>query len=84
MPGRTFRPSYGSDQIFLLSPSSREWLPADLDPTPILTRYGGVTRGAVPSDPRMRVAVLFSCNRGLAAAASLRRSSFVKREAQGE
>ncbi|MGH7148984.1 MAG: hypothetical protein ACREIJ_13935 [Nitrospiraceae bacterium] len=47
MPGRTFRP-YGHNQIFLLPPSLREWLPADLDLTPILTTYGGVTRGAVP------------------------------------
>ena len=84
MPGRTFRPCYGYDQIFLWSPSLREWLPVDLDPTPILTTYGGVTRSAVPSDPRMWVAVLLCCNRGFAAATSLRRSSFVKREAEGE
>lgn len=34
---------------------------ADLDLTPILTTFGGVTRDTVPSDPcdpRMRVAVL--------------------------
>jgi MerR HTH family regulatory protein len=33
-------------------------LVADLDLTPILTTYGGVTRGTVPYDPRMLVAVL--------------------------
>ena len=72
MPGRMFRPYYGGyDQIFLLPPSLREWLPADLEQTPILTTHGGLTRGAYPSDPRMRVAVLFSCNRGSAAATSL-------------
>ena len=78
MPRRTCRP-YGHDQTFLLPPSLREWLPADLD----LTTYGGEAQGAYPSDPRMRVAVLFSSNRGFAAATSLRRSSLVKREAQG-
>lgn len=69
MPGRTFRP-YDQDQIFLLPPSLREWLPADhlaffvadlvedLDLKPILTTYGGVMRGTVPYDPRMLVAVL--------------------------
>ncbi|MDP3091474.1 MAG: hypothetical protein Q8N04_12400 [Nitrospira sp.] len=69
MPGRTFRP-YDQEQIFLLPPSLREWLPADhrasvvadlvedLDLKPILTTYGGVTRGSVPYDPRMLVAVL--------------------------
>ena len=55
MPRRTFRP-YGHDQTFLLPLSSREWLPADLDLTPIPATYGGVTRGTVPSDPRRRVA----------------------------
>ena len=53
MPRRTCRP-YGHDQTFLLPPSLREWLPADLD----LTTYGGEAQGAYPSDPRMRVAVL--------------------------
>ena len=68
MPGRMLRP-YEYDQIFLLPPSLREWLPADhpasfvadLDLTPILTTFGGVTRDTAPSDPcdpRMRVAVL--------------------------
>lgn len=57
MPKRTVC-LYGRAQIFLLPPSLRAWLPADLDLAPILTTYGGVTRGTVPSDPRMRVAVL--------------------------
>ena len=70
MPRRTCRP-YGHDQTFLLPPSLREWLPADLEQTPILTTHGGETQGAYPSDPRMRVAVLFSSNRGSAAAMSL-------------
>ena len=73
MPGRTFRP-YGHNQISSLPLSFREWLPADLEQTPILTTHGGETQGAYPSDPRMRVAVLFSSNRGSAAAMSLRRS----------
>ena len=71
MPGRTFRP-YEQDQIFLLPPSLREWLPADplascvadlvedLDLQPILTTSGGVRRGTVPDDPRMLVAVWLS------------------------
>ena len=69
MPGRTFRP-YDQDQIFLLPPSLRDWLPTDhlasfvadlvedLDLKPILTTYGGVMRGSAPYDPRMLVAVL--------------------------
>ena len=57
MPRRTCRP-YGYNQILLLPSSLWEWLPADLDLTPIPTTYGGVTRDTVPSDPRRRVAVL--------------------------
>ena len=57
MPRRTCRP-YGYNQILLLPSSLREWLPADLDLTPIPTTYGGVTRDTVPSDPRRRLAVL--------------------------
>ena len=57
MPRRTLRP-YGHDQAFLLPPSLREWLRAHLDLTSIPTTHGGVTQGAVPSDPRRRVAVL--------------------------
>ena len=74
MPGRTFRP-YGHDQIFLLHPSLREWLPADLHLMPILTKYGGVTRGAVPSDPRMRVAgLLYAEARGVPASPQIART----------
>ncbi len=82
MPRRTLRP-YGHDQTFLLPPSLRERLWAHLDLTPIPTTHGGEKQGAYPSDPRMRVAVLFSSNRGFAAATSLRCSSLVKGEAQG-
>ena len=69
MAGRTFRP-YDQDQIFLLPPSLRDWLPADhlasfvadlvedLNLTPILNTYGDLTRGTVPYDPGMLVAVL--------------------------
>ncbi|MBU6434113.1 MAG: IS1182 family transposase [Nitrospirae bacterium] len=69
MPGRTFRP-HDQDQIFLLPPSLRDWLPADhlsyfvadlveeLDLHPLLKTYGDLTRGTVPYDPRMLVAVL--------------------------
>jgi transposase len=69
MPTRTFRP-FEPDQLLLLPPSLRDWLPADhlayfvadlvedLDLKPILTTYGNLTRGTVPYDPRMLVAVL--------------------------
>jgi transposase len=61
MPTRTFRP-FEPDQLLLLPPSLRDWLPADLvedlDLKPILTAYGDLTRGTVPYDPRMLVAVL--------------------------
>ena len=57
MPRRTFR-QYGHDQTVLLPLSLREWLPANLDLTPIPTMYGGVTRDTFPSDPRRRIAVL--------------------------
>jgi transposase len=69
MPGRTFRP-YEPDQLLLLPPSLRDWLPAahlayvvadlveDLDLKPILNASGDLTRGTVPYDPRMLVAVL--------------------------
>jgi transposase len=66
---RTFRP-YEPDQILLLPPSLREWLPAghlayfvmdvvaDLDLSDILEAYGGPARGTAPFDPRMMVGVL--------------------------
>lgn len=69
MPSRTFRP-FEPDQLLLLPPSLRDWLPADhlayfvadvveeLDLQPILNTYGGLTRGTIPYDPRMLVAVL--------------------------
>lgn len=69
MPTRTFRP-YEPDQLLLLPPSLRDWLPADhlayfvadvveeLDLQPILNTYGDLTRGTAPYDPRMLVAVL--------------------------
>lgn len=69
MTTRAFRP-YEPDEQWLLPPSPREWLPEDhlayfvadlvneLDLTPILQPYGGVTRGTVPYHPRMLVTVL--------------------------
>lgn len=69
MPGRTFRP-YEPDQLLLLPPSLRDWLPADhlayfvadlveeLDLQPLLKTYGGLTRGTAPYDPQMLVRVL--------------------------
>ncbi|MGH7256499.1 MAG: transposase, partial [Nitrospirales bacterium] len=69
MPTRAFRSS-DPDELWLLPPSPRDWLPADhladfvsdlvdeLDLTPILKTYGGVTRGTVPYHPRMLVTVL--------------------------
>ncbi len=70
MTTRTFRP-YDPDELWLLPPSPREWLPEghladvvsdvvdELDLKAILTTYGGVTRGAAPYHPRMLVKVLF-------------------------
>ena len=70
MSPRTFRP-YEPDELWLLPPSPRDWLPEGhraemvsdvvdaLDRTDILTRYGGVTRGVAPYHPRMLVKVLF-------------------------
>ena len=70
MTTRTFRP-YEPDDLWLLPPSPREWLPEGhlaevvsdvvdaLDLTAILTTYGGVTRGTAPYPPRMLVKVLF-------------------------
>ena len=69
MTPRTFRP-YEPDQILLLPPSLREWLPgghlayfimdvvADLDLSEIVKFYGGPARGTVPFEPRMMVGVL--------------------------
>jgi transposase len=69
MTTRTFRP-YEPDDLWLLPPSPREWLPEEhlaffvselveaLDLTPILKIYGGVTRGTVPYHPQLLVKVL--------------------------
>ena len=69
METRTFR-AYEPDQILLLPPSLREWLPdnhlayflldvvATLDLNKILKVYGGPARGEVPFDPRMMTGVL--------------------------
>jgi transposase len=66
MTTRTFRP-YDPEELWLLPPSPRDWLPEEhlayflsdlveeLDLTPILTTYGGVTRGTVPYHPAMLV-----------------------------
>lgn len=66
---RTFRP-YDRDQMLLLPPSLREWLPTghlvyfiadlveSLDLSEILDCYGGPARGTVPYDPKMLTAVL--------------------------
>ena len=70
MPTRNFRP-YEPDDLWLLPPSPREWLPEghlaevvsdvvdELNLKGLLTRYGGVTRGVAPYHPRMLVKVLF-------------------------
>jgi len=70
MSTRTFRP-YEPDDLWLLPPSPREWLPEghlaevvsdvvdELDLNNILRTYGGVTRGVAPYHPRMLVKVLF-------------------------
>jgi len=66
---RTFRP-YEPDQLLLLSPSLKDWLPEGhlsyfvsdlvdtLDLGPVVKTYGSVTRGNAPYDPRMLVKVL--------------------------
>jgi transposase len=69
MTTRTFRP-YEPDDLWLLPPSPRDWLPEDhlayfvsdvvdaVDLRPILAAYRGVRRGTVPYHPRMLVKVL--------------------------
>lgn len=66
---RTFR-SYEPDDLWLLPPSPRDWLPEEhlalfvsdlveeLNLTPLLQTYGGVARGTAPYHPRMLVKVL--------------------------
>ena len=70
MSTRTFRP-YEPDDLWLLPPSPRDWLPEghlaevvsdvvdELDLKAILATYGSVTRGVAPYHPRMLVKVLF-------------------------
>jgi transposase len=69
MTTRMFRP-YDPDELWLLPPSPRDWLPEDhlayfvsdlvdeLNLTPLLATYGGVTRGTVPYHPQLLVKVL--------------------------
>ncbi|MGB4893062.1 MAG: transposase, partial [Nitrospira sp.] len=69
MTMRTFR-SYDPDELWLLPPSPRDWLPEDhlayfladvveeLNLQPILATYGGVTRGTAPYHPQLLVKVL--------------------------
>jgi transposase len=69
MTTRTFR-SYDPDELWLLPPSPRDWLPEDhlayfladlveaLNLQPILATYGGVTRGTAPYHPQLLVKVL--------------------------
>lgn len=69
MTTRMFR-SYDPDELWLLPPSPRDWLPEDhlayfladlvdeLNLTPILVTYGGVTRGTAPYHPQLLVKVL--------------------------
>jgi transposase len=64
-----FRP-YDPDELWLLPPSPRDWLPEDhlayflsdlvdeFNLTPILVSYGGVTRGTAPYHPQLLVKVL--------------------------
>lgn len=66
---RTFRP-FEVDQLLLLPPSLKEWLPSGhlvyfildliskLDLSEILKTYGGETRGNTPYDPRMMVGLV--------------------------
>lgn len=69
MTERTFRP-YDRDQLLLLPPSLKEWLPAghlvyfvadlveSLDLGEIMEYYGGPARGTVPYDPKILTGVL--------------------------
>lgn len=69
MTMRTFRP-YDPEELWLLPPSPRDWLPEDhlayflsdlvdeLNLQPILKTYGGVMRGTVPYHPQLLVKVL--------------------------
>ena len=69
MTTRMFRP-YDPDELWLLPPSPRDWLPEDhlayflsdlvdvLNLQPILMTYGGVTRGTAPYHPQLLVKVL--------------------------
>jgi len=69
MTTRTFRP-YDPDELWLLPPSPRDWLPEDhlvyflsdlvdeLNLQPILATYGTVTRGTAPYHPQLLVKVL--------------------------
>jgi len=69
MTMRTFR-SYDPDELWLLPPSPRDWLPEDhlayfladvveeLNLQPILATYGGVTRGTAPYHPQLLVKML--------------------------
>jgi transposase len=69
---KTYR-DWAPDQIFLLPPSPRDWLPeadlvyflldtvATLDLTPIFAHYERELRGQPPFHPRMMVALLLYC-----------------------
>lgn len=69
MTTRTFRP-YDPDELWLVPPSSRAWLPADplayfladlveaVNLQPILATYGGGMRGTAPYHPQLLVKVL--------------------------
>lgn len=69
MTERTFRP-YDRDQMLLLPPSLKDWLPKGhlsgfvsdvvdtLDLSEIFSYYGGPARGTVPFNPRMLTTVL--------------------------
>jgi transposase len=69
---KTYR-DWAPDQVFLLPPSPRDWLPegdlvyflldtvATLDLTPIFAHYERERRGQPPFHPRMMVALLLYC-----------------------
>ena len=69
MISRTFR-RYEPDQMLLMPPSLKEWLPeghlayfvmdvvAGLDLSKVIESYGGPARGTVPYEPRMMVSLL--------------------------
>ena len=87
---KTFRP-YEPDQISLMPPSMRDWLPSDhlayfisdvvdnLDLSSIMERYAGEERGYPPYHPAMMVKVLlYAYCTGVASSRKIEKHFYVK------